>query len=74
MDSNNMGLARELQDGGALWFMDLTEPDPYFVLPIITGSLMYLNVELATGKHGLSGSTTSKANFAKAIKDFFQSE
>jgi membrane protein insertase Oxa1/YidC/SpoIIIJ len=73
-DPSQLELARALQDGGALWFVDLTEPDPFFVLPIITGSLMYINVELATGRHSLSGTTTSKANFVKAMKDFFQSK
>lgn len=57
-----------------LWFPDLTEPDPWFVLPIITGALLYINVELAVGKKSLSGETTSKANVAKALKDLFQSE
>ena len=71
---SDIELARALQDGGALWFPDLTEPDPYFALPVIAGALMYLNVELATGRRTLSGEASSKANFAKTLKDIFQSK
>eukprot|EP00594_Rhizosolenia_setigera_P020387 CAMPEP_0178979918 /NCGR_PEP_ID=MMETSP0789-20121207/26169_1 /TAXON_ID=3005 /ORGANISM="Rhizosolenia setigera, Strain CCMP 1694" /LENGTH=53 /DNA_ID=CAMNT_0020670197 /DNA_START=800 /DNA_END=958 /DNA_ORIENTATION=+ len=32
-------LANELSQGGALWFENLTDPDPYYVLPILSGVL-----------------------------------
>jgi len=66
-------LATDLSEGGILWFTDLTDPDPWFVLPVLSGMLLYLNVEIAMGKKSLSGETASKANFAVYMKDFFQS-
>jgi len=74
IDGRDIDLARALQDGGILWFNDLTEADPYFVLPVLTGTLLYMNVEIATSKRGLSGETASQANFVKFLKDFFQSK
>lgn len=35
----------ELQTGGTLWFTDLTESDPYMILPVISCSLTYLNLQ-----------------------------
>lgn len=67
-------LAQNLTEGGLLWVRDLTEPDPWYGLPILGGLLLYMNVEVALGKQILSGEATSKANVAKALKDFFQSE
>eukprot|EP00562_Extubocellulus_spinifer_P010017 CAMPEP_0178501482 /NCGR_PEP_ID=MMETSP0696-20121128/16975_1 /TAXON_ID=265572 /ORGANISM="Extubocellulus spinifer, Strain CCMP396" /LENGTH=449 /DNA_ID=CAMNT_0020130437 /DNA_START=622 /DNA_END=1971 /DNA_ORIENTATION=- len=66
-------LAQNLTEGGFLWVTDLTEPDPWYGLPILGGFLLYMNVEVALGKQILSGEATSKANVAKALKDFFQS-
>lgn len=66
-------LANELSTGGVLWFPNLTEPDPWFTLPILSGVLLYTNVELAMGKQSLSGETTSKSNLSILIKDVFQS-
>lgn len=50
----------------------MTEPDPWYGLPIAAGLLLYLNVELAVGKKALSGETSSKSNLAKILKDAFQ--
>jgi len=66
-------LAQALVDTTFLHITDLTEPDPYYVLPIITGALLYFNVETAVGKRALSGETSSQSKLATALKDFFQS-
>jgi hypothetical protein len=68
------GLAQSLTEGGLLWVKDLTEPDPWYGLPILGGLLLYANVEVALGKKILSGEATSKANVAVTLKDFFQSK
>ena len=33
---------KALESGGALWFTNLAEPDPYMILPVLSGSLTYL--------------------------------
>lgn len=40
--------------GGTLWFLDLTVPDPYYLLPIITSATFYLTIELGTDTARLS--------------------
>ena len=65
-------LANDLSEGGILWFTNLTDPDPWFALPILSGMLLYGNVEMAMGKQSLSGETTSKSNMAVLLKDGFQ--
>lgn len=67
-------LAQQLTEGGMLWFPDLTNPDPWFALPVFSGLLLYYNVEVAVGKQSLSGETASKSNIAILLKDLFQSE
>lgn len=67
------GLAQQLTEGGMLWFPDLTNPDPWFVLPVLSGLLLYYNVEVAVGKASLSGEVASKSNLAMILKDAFQS-
>lgn len=37
-----------LKDGGLFWFMDLTVPDQFFLLPIITSCTMLLTIEVGT--------------------------
>lgn len=37
-----------LHTGGLFWFVDLTVPDQYFLLPIITSATMYLTIEIGT--------------------------
>ena len=36
----------ELANGGILWFPDLTVPDPYFMLPLLTGASFLLTTEV----------------------------
>jgi YidC/Oxa1 family membrane protein insertase len=44
-----MNLSMEsFKDGGALWFQDLTIADPTYILPIISTSLILLNMEIST--------------------------
>ena len=66
-------LKESLTHGGALWFTDLTQPDSYYTLPILSGVLLYVNVEFAVGKKSLAGEATSKSNIAIVLKDVFQS-
>lgn len=66
-------LAQELTESGFYWVPDLTDPDPWFGLPIAAGAMLYLNVEIAVGRRSLSGPTTSKSDFAGLLKDLFQS-
>ena len=67
-------LAQQLTESSLLWVPDLTEPDPWYGLPILAGILLYLNVEVAVGSKSLSGEATSKSNIAIYLKDFFQSK
>jgi len=41
-----------LKEGGFLWVTDLTMPDPYYIMPIITCITMYTTIEL--GAEGLN--------------------
>jgi YidC/Oxa1 family membrane protein insertase len=50
-----MGLRRmantpveSMREGGLFWFTDLTLPDQYFLLPVMTSFTMYLTIELGT--------------------------
>ena len=36
-----------MTSGGAYWFYDLTVPDPYFLLPMITATTLLLAVEVS---------------------------
>ena len=74
INGGNPELAQELTESGFLWVMDLTEPDPWYGLPILAGMFLYLNVEVAVGKQSLSGETASKSNIARYMKDGFQSK
>lgn len=66
-------LAQSLVDNGVAWIPDLTEPDPWFGLPVLAGLLMYLNVETALGRRSLSGPAAAKADTGVLLKDIFQS-
>jgi YidC/Oxa1 family membrane protein insertase len=35
-----------MKTGGILWFTDLTIPDPYFLLPILTAASLWAALEL----------------------------
>lgn len=37
-----------MKTGGALWFLDLTIPDPFYALPIMTGATLLLTIEVCT--------------------------
>ena len=67
-------LGQALTESGLLWVSDLTEPDPWYGLPIMTGAFLYLQVELAMGKRSLAGETAAKSNLARIMKDAFQSK
>lgn len=34
-----------LDTAGALWFTDLTAPDPYMILPLVSSVMMYLSIK-----------------------------
>ena len=72
IEGSDPQLAQQLVDSSFFWITDLTEPDPYYGLPIATGALLYLNVETAIGKRSLSGEASSKSNMATILKDAFQ--
>jgi len=72
IEGSDPALAQQLVDSTFFWITDLTEPDPWYGLPIATGALLYLNVETAIGKRTLSGETSSKSNMALLLKDAFQ--
>jgi membrane protein insertase Oxa1/YidC/SpoIIIJ len=65
-------LAQELTESNFLWVTDLTDPDPWYGLPIAAGAMLYINVEVAIGKKSLSGPTASQSDFARLLKDLFQ--
>ncbi|XP_058801091.1 mitochondrial inner membrane protein OXA1L [Phymastichus coffea] len=35
-----------MKDGGMLWFTDLTVPDPYYLLPVITSTTLFVTIEM----------------------------
>jgi len=65
-------LAQKLTESKFLWVTDLTDPDPFYGLPIAAGAMLYLNVEAAVGRRSLSGPTAAKSDFAGMLKDLFQ--
>jgi membrane protein insertase Oxa1/YidC/SpoIIIJ len=65
-------LAQQLTESSFLYLTDLTDPDPWYGLPIAAGAMLYLNVEVAVGRRSLSGPTASKSDFAGLLKDLFQ--
>jgi hypothetical protein len=66
-------LAQELVEAGVGWIPDLTEPDPWFGLPVLAGIMMYTNVEVAMGRRSLSGPAAARSDAAGFVKDAFQS-
>lgn len=46
-----------LEMGGLLWFVDLTVPDPYYLLPLITCTTLMLTIQL-----GVDGMNLNMAN------------
>ncbi|KAF2021241.1 hypothetical protein BU24DRAFT_487697 [Aaosphaeria arxii CBS 175.79] len=47
-----------LEQGGFLWFQDLTVADPYYVLPVVVGGVMHLLMKYG-GETGASDQTTA---------------
>lgn len=68
----NPELAQELTESSFLWVPDLTDPDPWYGLPVAAGAMLYFNVEVAIGRKSLSGPTASQSDFARLLKDLFQ--
>ena len=66
-------LAQALVDSPLAWVPDLTEPDPWYGLPVLAGMLLYGNMEVALGRRSMAGETASKADTSKLLKDLFQS-
>jgi membrane protein insertase Oxa1/YidC/SpoIIIJ len=65
-------LAQQLTESSFLYLKDLTDPDPWFGLPIAAGAMLYLNVEVAVGRRSLGGPTAAKSDFGGLLKDLFQ--
>ncbi|XP_065217624.1 mitochondrial inner membrane protein OXA1L isoform X1 [Planococcus citri] len=51
--------------GGALWFVDLTIPDQYYLLPLITSATLYAIIEVGvdTGKISMGSEFSRYINF-----------
>ncbi|XP_046390425.1 mitochondrial inner membrane protein OXA1L [Ischnura elegans] len=45
-----------LKDGGLFWFTDLTVPDQYFLLPILTSATLWVTIEVGTDSARLNSS------------------
>ncbi|XP_076670372.1 OXA1L mitochondrial inner membrane protein isoform X2 [Andrena cerasifolii] len=56
-----------LRTGGLWWFTDLTIPDPYYILPIITSLTMYTTIEMAMLTSGSMGNLGLGKYVFKAI-------
>lgn len=41
-----------LKTGGLWWFTDLTVPDPYYILPLITATTLFITIEVGTDTAG----------------------
>jgi membrane protein insertase Oxa1/YidC/SpoIIIJ len=69
-DAALSALSTALEEGGALWFPDLTLADPNFVLPAATAGLMYLSLEL--GFSSGASAPVAKSNIVGGIQSFLQ--
>ncbi len=45
-DDKALAIHKQLSNEGILWFTDLTQTDPYFVLPVIVGLINLINVQV----------------------------
>lgn len=52
-----------LRDGGLFWFVDLTVPDQYFLLPIITSATLYITIVVGTDAAKLSQQTAQTLKY-----------
>lgn len=66
-------LAQQLVDSPVAWVPDLTEPDPWFALPVLAGAMLYAQVEVSIGKQSLSGPSAGQSDTGLFLKDIFQS-
>ncbi|KAG4306494.1 hypothetical protein PORY_000482, partial [Pneumocystis oryctolagi] len=57
----------ELRYGGLGWFSDLSVKDPYFVLPFLNSSLMFINLEL-----GSEAGSNASANASAKMRNVFR--
>lgn len=58
-----------LTEGGALWFTDLTLPDPYYIMPVLAGLSMLATVELGA-LDGMQGQPESTQKRTKMVMRF----
>ena len=65
-------LAQQFVESGVAWVPDLTEPDPWFGLPILAGLMLYTNLEVARGRRNVAGEAASKADISILMKDVVQ--
>jgi hypothetical protein len=54
------------------WIPDLIQPDPWYGLPIVTGIVFYLNMEVAFSRRSFSGEAVSKSQGGSLLKDIMQ--
>lgn len=66
-------LAQQLVENGFAWVPDLTEPDPWYGLPVLAGLMLYANLEVALGRRAVAGESLSKADISITMKDIVQS-
>ncbi|XP_067015853.2 mitochondrial inner membrane protein OXA1L [Anabrus simplex] len=52
-----------LKHGGLFWFEDLTLPDQYYLLPIITSATLYLTIEIGTDSARLTAANMQVMKF-----------
>ncbi|KAL3844480.1 hypothetical protein ACJIZ3_001883 [Penstemon smallii] len=56
--SNMAAKVPSFQEGGALWFTDLTTPDTMYILPVLTALTFWITVE-CNAQEGLEGNPTA---------------
>ncbi|XP_064458077.1 cytochrome c oxidase assembly protein COX18, mitochondrial-like [Ornithodoros turicata] len=66
-DMAAQALFLELSVGGALWFTNLTVPDPLFIMPVLLGAVNLLNIEMNALKR--AGNIT---RYAKVVTNVFR--
>ncbi|KAJ6641722.1 Mitochondrial inner membrane protein OXA1L [Pseudolycoriella hygida] len=56
-----------LRTGGLFWFTDLTMPDQYYLLPIITSTTLYITILVGTDGAKLSQQTTQTLKYVLRV-------
>lgn len=54
-----------MTEGGASWFIDLTSPDPYYILPTLTGAVIGLTINVGMKAGTMQGSSSYSTVFQK---------